>query len=340
MKFSHIRKAFSYLYVTAWFSMLLVAFAVTPSESAGVLRSSSEPVIVYVSIFIIDVDEISSVNQSFDANVYLQYRWRDPKLAHKGSEAIVRPLNDVWNPKIYVVNQQKIWTTLPEVVTIAPDGEVLYRQRIWGSFSQPLELKDFPFDRQVFSIQLAAVGFTQDQVELLPDTTPESGISQELSVVDWSVIGYKSEPRPFRPIPAMKAISGFAFSFEARREIGYFIVKVIIPLIFIVAMSWVVFWIDPMESGTQISVAITTMLTLIAYRFSIDNSLPKVSYLTRLDYFVLLSTILVFASLIEVIFTSTLTKLEKLSRARAIDRWMRLLFPLAFVIVTVTSLIL
>jgi len=56
----------------------------------------------------------------------------------------------------------------------------------------------------------------------------------------------------------MKAISGFALSFEARREIGYFIVKVIIPLIFIVAMSWVVFWIDPMESGTQISVAITS----------------------------------------------------------------------------------
>jgi len=138
----------------------------------------------------------------------------------------------------------------------------------------------------------------------------------------------------------MKAISGFALSFEARREIGYFIVKVIIPLIFIVAMSWVVFWIDPMESGTQISVAITTMLTLIAYRFSIDSSLPNVSYLTRLDYFILLSTILIFASLIEVIFTSTLAKLEKVSQARAIDRRMRLLFPLAFVLVSVKSLIL
>jgi hypothetical protein len=49
---------------------------------------------------------------------------------------------------------------------------------------------------------------------------------------------------------------------------------------------------------------------------------------------------LVFDSLIEVVFTSTLAKLEKVSRARAIDRWMRLLFPLAFVIVSVKSLIL
>ena len=132
MKFSHTRKVFSYLYVTAWLSILLVAFTATPSESAGVLRPTSGPVKVYVTIFIVDVDEISSANQSFDANVYLQYRWRDPKLAHQGSEAIVRPLNDVWNPKIYVVNQQKIWTTLPEIVTIAPDGEGQ-----WGATFHP-----------------------------------------------------------------------------------------------------------------------------------------------------------------------------------------------------------
>jgi len=201
IKFSHIRKVFSCLYVTAWLSMLLVAFAATPSESAGVLRSSSGPVKVYVTIFIIDVDEISSVNQSFDANVYLQYRWRDSKLAHKGPVAIVLPLNDVWNPKIQVVNQQKAWSTLPDVVTIAPDGEVLYRQRIWGSFSQPLKLKNFPFDRQVFSIQLAAVGFNPDQVEFLPDTTPESGIVQQLSVADWNVIEYTAGPGPTSQFP-------------------------------------------------------------------------------------------------------------------------------------------
>jgi hypothetical protein len=52
-------------------------------------------------------------------------------------------------------------------------------------------------------------------------------------------------------------------------------VKVILPLILIVAMSWIVFWIDPEESGIQISVAITTMLTLIAYRFAVGADLPK-----------------------------------------------------------------
>jgi len=335
-----MKKLLLHLFVTAWLSMLLVAFGAIPSESAEVSRPTTGPVKVYVTIFIIDVDEINSASQNFDANVYIQYRWRDQRLAHKGSKSIVRPLDEIWNPEIQVVNQQKLWLTFPDIVKIAPDGEVLYRQRAWGSFSQPLKLHDFPFDRQVFSIQLAAVDYTQGEVELLLDTKEESGIAQELSVADWKVLRWTAEPRAYKPTPTMNATSGFAFSFEARREIGYFIIKVIIPLILIVAMSWVVFWIDPMESGTQISVAITTMLTLIAYRFAIDMDLPKVSYLTRMDYFILLSTILVYASLIEVIVTSTLAKGEKLSQARALDRWMCWLFPITFAVVAVKTLVL
>ncbi|MFV2073735.1 MAG: hypothetical protein ACC742_13935, partial [Thermoanaerobaculales bacterium] len=42
----------------------------------------------------------------------------------------------------------------------------------------------------------------------------------------------------------------------------------------IVFMSWVVFWIDPRHVGPRISVAVTSMLTLIAYRFLLGQLLP------------------------------------------------------------------
>jgi gamma-aminobutyric acid receptor subunit beta len=87
-------------------------------------------------------------------------------------------------------------------------------------------------------------------------------------------------------------------------------------------------------------VTITTMRTLITYRFVIDTDLPKVSYLTRVDYYILLSTIVVYASLIEVVITSMLAKRNQLSQARAIDRWMHLLFPLTLSIVAFVSLML
>jgi hypothetical protein len=284
------------------------------------------------------VDDINGANQSFDANVYIQYRWRDQQLAHKGSKSIVRALDEIWNPQIQVVNQQNILLMFPDIVKISPDGDILYHQRAWGTFSQPLQLHDFPFDQQNFSIQLATIDYTPSEIELVQDKNDASGMAQELSVADWELIGYTAETRPYKPSPALKAMAGFAFTFEAKRKAGYFIIKVIIPLILIVAMSWVVFWIDPIESGTQIMVSITTMLTLIAYRFAIDTDLPKLSYLTRMDFFILLSTVLVYASLIEVVVTSTLAKDDRISEARAIDLWMRWLFPSVFAFVAVKSL--
>jgi cadmium resistance protein CadD (predicted permease) len=113
---------------------------------------------------------------------------------------------------------------------------------------------------------------------------------------------------------------------------------VIVPLVLIVAMSWVVFWIDPRESGTQISVAITAMLTVMAYRFAVGTNLPKLEYMTRLDLFILGSSILVFVSLIQVVVTSSLAKSDRILKARKIDLWCRWLFPIVFVLIALETL--
>jgi hypothetical protein len=48
------------------------------------------------------------------------------------------------------------------------------------------------------------------------------------------------------------------------------------------------------NASSQVSIAMTSMLTLIAYRFAIDSQLPRLPYMTRLDVFILASTLLVF----------------------------------------------
>ena len=83
--------------------------------------------------------------------------------------------------------------------------------------------------------------------------------------------------------------------------------------------------------------AITTMLTLIAYRFSIGELVPKVSYLTRLDYFILGSTLMVFLTLLLVIITSNLAKSGQPELALRIDRWSRIIFPSMLTMVTLVS---
>jgi cadmium resistance protein CadD (predicted permease) len=74
------------------------------------------------------------------------------------------------------------------------------------------------------------------------------------------------------------------------------------------------------------------MLTLIAYRFAVDSQLPRLPYTTRLDAFILTSTLLVFFSLIEVVVTTILEKNQRAERAKTIDLYCRPIFPAIFVL--------
>ncbi len=139
--------------------------------------------------------------------------------------------------------------------------------------------------------------------------------------------------------PGKIPLAGIAFSFEVERRHEFYILKVIAPLIFIVAMSWLVFWIDPKQTSTQISVAVTAMLTLIAYRFVLGASLPRLPYLTRLDYFILAATILVFAALVQVVITSNYAQSDELAKAQGIDRVARWAFPVAFFLLAMEILV-
>ena len=118
----------------------------------------------------------------------------------------------------------------------------------------------------------------------------------------------------------------------------YYILKVILPLILIVVMSWASFWIDPVNASAEISVAVTSMLTLIAYRFAVDTQLPRLPYMTRLDALFLISTLLVFFSLIEVMATTILDNNQQAERAKKLDRYCRVIFPVIFAIACVAIL--
>ena len=104
-------------------------------------------------------------------------------------------------------------------------------------------------------------------------------------------------------------------------------------------MSWIVFWIDPTDYASQISVAITSMLTLIAYQYLVGSSLPRVPYLTRLDELMFLSTAMVFVTLVEVVITSVLTKRDKVDLARKFDYHCRYLFPAFFLFIIILPFI-
>ena len=60
-----------------------------------------------------------------------------------------------------------------------------------------------------------------------------------------------------------------------------------------------------------------------------------VPYTTRLDAFILTSTVLVFFSLIEVVATTILEKSQRTEQAKKLDWYCRLIFPAIFAIASI-----
>jgi hypothetical protein len=176
-----------------------------------------------VLVYVIDVDEIDSANQTFAASVFVEASWNVPALRHKGPGPLYRSLGDVWNPRLTIVNLQQQWTSFPDTVEISPDGDVVYRQKVWGRFSQPLDLQNFPFDQQVLDIHLAAVGLYQNEVKIVPlklKTGQGSGLGQRFSVPDFSVVSWKAESSPYIAFKEAPGTAGFLFRIEMARCFG------------------------------------------------------------------------------------------------------------------------
>ena len=88
-------------------------------------------------------------------------------------------------------------------------------------------------------------------------------------------------------------------TFSFQRRIGYYLIQAYFPSIFIVILSWIVFWMDKEDMGDRITLGITAILTIMFLLGSLNGNLPKVSYPKALDWYLLVSFSFVFLSLLE-----------------------------------------
>lgn len=292
---------------------------------------------VYISFFVNNISELNSSSQVFKADILFTAKWNDPRLKHESKDRIIQSVDKVWDPFLTFTNRLNITKSFPENVTVLSDGTVIYFQRVYGEFTQSLNFEDFPFDTQQLKINLIAIGLNSNEVNLIPDTGDVSGINQNISLSDWDVTNWSIEKSTYKFSRNSAELPALTVNINVNRNYGYYFLLFIIPLMLIIMMSWMSFWLDPQLSSSQISIATTSMLTLIAYRFIVTGNLPRISYLTRMDLFILGSSLLIFLTLLESVLTAGLIYKEKVRIATKIDLHCRWIFPLVYFIIAVIA---
>ena len=154
---------------------------------------------VGVSVFINDITKINEQAGTFEANLDVRYRWRDPGLAFDAkaegadrqefsNEDMDAKLKKIWSPRLIIANQNGATLRSEGGLFIYTDGKVEQIQRIRLTLDNKFKLSGFPFDTQSMSARVVSRRYTTNQLELVQDQDDlnASGIKETMSINGWT----------------------------------------------------------------------------------------------------------------------------------------------------------
>ncbi len=304
-----------------------MALQMTPPTADG-------PTPIDTSLTIIDVVGIDEIANTYTIEFDLTTRWRDPRLAFDpaelGAPAIVYEgptadarVDSLWAPYATIMNAAGSHTIQTSFLNITPDGDVRWTGRVAATVKAPFDFRRFPFDRQRLELVLQLYGWNVRQAVMVDAGI---GLRPDFEVPEWHVEGFEAELTEVVEARGDVPFSQLVVSVDISRKRTFYLWKVFAPLVAIVALSWVVFWMRDDGLGRRAGVSATTMLTIVAYQFFLSSSLPRVAYLTTMDVFTLLSFGLIVLSM-GVNIVVTREEVWRTDLGARVDRSCRRLFP-------------
>ncbi len=165
-----------------------------------------------------------------------------------------------------------------------------------AKFKNNFDFKKFPFDKQELKISI------MEMSGLYPDISQQLELSENIfysfkkymnnnNLKEWRIkkfdINLKTANLAGYDLPSAQ----LDITLNIQRNFLYYIIKIILPIFLILSLAWYVFWINPKELESRITTSIVCFLALVAYNFVIDNDVPKLGYLTYMDWIIMISYI-------------------------------------------------
>jgi hypothetical protein len=116
-----------------------------------------------------------------------------------------------------------------------------------------------------------------------------------------------------------------SFHFQAQRHLSYYALRILIPIFVLVLISWVTLFLK--DYGKRADIAGGNLLLFISFNFTIASDLPRLGYLTFLDWIMFFTFILTALMFIYNIALKLLESRDNKEMAKHIDRIMIWLYP-------------
>lgn len=282
--------------------------------------------VIYTGMDIIELQNFDQKESSFDLDFYLWFRW-------KGD---IDPTNfEFINGSAFFVEKVK---------ESFENGLRYICFRIKGNFRGEFPMQKYPFDSQTLRIRLKHKDLPIENLVYVVDVRGIEKEGREVEISDWEF------RKSFQFSDILKTITSlgdpwllgknasisysiYNLAVEIKRMPLPFLIKFLIPLVIVVVISHLVFYIHPDEFEARCGIGITGILSAIAFHITQGETLPQVGYVITVDKFFILSYTMIFFTLLETVIVSRYFKADQLKKAKKIDRTFRYTFLPFFIIV-------
>ena len=289
-------------------------------------------------IRVANVGNIDTVNQQFYCEFYLYVKWKEPLLTGKEDNENI-PWDKYWDPEIKFPNMASCDLNVRRHFFDQSDNEVPFvclRYHIKGYFREVLEVNDFPFDYQELTISIMARWriLKDREIRFVQDDKRPDGLRtlNFLAKQEWDLQPHlvrqsgKTEIDPGMPEDVYPM---YTVQMHVRRQPSHYIYNVALVMFLIAGLTFSTFIFKPNQPGERLQITLTLLLTSVAFKYVISSSLPKVSYLTLLDKYVLWCLIFHFLMAVH----STVSYLIQNEILREIFEWACFYLAISFFII-------
>jgi hypothetical protein len=303
---------------------------------------------VGVGFFVNDIRGIDPVRDEFQFRGYVRVLWCDPRHAFDreaaGQDELVfagerfeKEFKRIWTPSGYPVNKVGELSFSERVLRIRHDGTIEQSINVSVPLATHYDLRRFPLDRQTLELQVESYLWNRDQLQFIHDETI-SGLSNGISIPEWNIESVSGHVGEIAVMRSDTPFSRYILEIEIARKPGFYLWKVFLPLVVIVALSWSVFWMTDERFSARSRISATGVLTVVAYQFVFAENLPRVGYLTLLDQVMIGSFGLLAVTVLESLFVDRANRHDP-AKAIRIDRTSRWLFPAVYAAMLATIVV-
>ena len=270
------------------------------------------PVPVKAAFHLLSLHGIDDEAETFRFSGILTLAWKDPRQAFDPATAgfderyfhgafQFNELSPGWYPQVVLANATEFDNSQGVILRVKPDGSSTLSQTITAEARSRLNLGRYPLDDQVLKGEFEILGFDDDEVILEAGPNAATADLAEIQVPQWDLTGLDAtiETKKLPHAGAESESSVFVLNLYTDRQAFFMIRLVIVPLIFIVALSFSVFWMDRSSLGDRMAVSFVGILTAVAYQSMVGDIMPQISYMTLMNailnfsFFVMCATVVI-----------------------------------------------